>query len=152
MGIEVVSAKLIKRFTFAAAHYLPKHKGLCHQTHGHGWILNVCIKGIINKDTGMVIDYSDLKAVVQPIIDRFDHSFLNDWFENPTSENVAKYIYEYLYKSFKKMGCSLEYVDLWETETSHCIIEKGETIQLTEIQQLLVDSIKRERVGKRFRR
>ena len=152
MGIEVISAKVIKRFTMEIGHYLPRHKGKCWRSHGHSLRLDVCIKGIINKDTGMVIDYSDLKATVQPIINRFDHSFLNDWFENPTSENVAKYIYENLYKSFEKMGCSLEYVDLWETETSHCIIEKGETIQLTEIEQLLVDSIKRERVGKRFRR
>lgn len=114
-------AKLIKRFSFEAAHYLPKHKGLCKNTHGHHWVLDVCIKGEIDKESGMVVDYQTIKEVVQNmIISKFDHSFLNDWFEDPTSENIAKYIYDTLSPIFLPRS-TLEYVDLWETEKSHCI-------------------------------
>jgi 6-pyruvoyltetrahydropterin/6-carboxytetrahydropterin synthase len=126
----VVTAKLIKRFTFEAGHSLPQHKGKCKYVHGHSFKLDVCIHGNLNQEIGMVMDYKDIKDIVQPIIDRLDHSFLNDIFKDPTSENIGKYIYEYLYPEFEKNGCTLDYIDVWETEDSHCRIGLNDTIIL----------------------
>ncbi len=70
--------------------------------HGHNYNLEVKVIGYCNPDTGYVIDTKILSSIIQKeIIDVFDHRNLNldvPYFKNinPTTENVAKIIYEIL--------------------------------------------------------
>lgn len=68
--------ELTKEFRFEASHILPKHPGKCSRLHGHSWVLKVSVEGVINPETGFVMDYADLKKVVQPVIDKIDHTHL----------------------------------------------------------------------------
>jgi 6-pyruvoyltetrahydropterin/6-carboxytetrahydropterin synthase len=65
-----------KQFRFEASHQLNGYEGKCARLHGHSWILNVVVEGMINPKTGMVYDYVDLKSAIQPIVDRLDHQHL----------------------------------------------------------------------------
>ena len=71
--------ELSKIFTFEASHILPKHPGKCSRLHGHSWVLEVTVEGSVNPETGFVMDYADLKAAVQPVVDRLDHRHLGAW-------------------------------------------------------------------------
>jgi 6-pyruvoyltetrahydropterin/6-carboxytetrahydropterin synthase len=94
---------LYKEFRFEAAHRLPHHDGKCRRLHGHSWVGRVYVKGQIlipdGAKAGMLIDYGDLQDYMQPLLDDFlDHYYLNEslGLENPTSELIAKWIYEKL--------------------------------------------------------
>jgi 6-pyruvoyltetrahydropterin/6-carboxytetrahydropterin synthase len=94
---------LYKEFRFEAAHRLPHHDGKCRRLHGHSWVGRVYVKGqrLIpdGAKAGMLIDYGDLQDYMQPLLDDFlDHYYLNESLnlENPTSELIAKWIYEKL--------------------------------------------------------
>jgi 6-pyruvoyltetrahydropterin/6-carboxytetrahydropterin synthase len=77
---------------------LPRHTGKCARLHGHSWKLQVDVIGRVDPLSGFVMDYGDLKAAVQPMIDTYlDHYHLNDILENPTSENLLRWIGAYLY-------------------------------------------------------
>lgn len=71
--------ELAKEFKFEASHILTRHKGKCSQLHGHSWVLTVTVSGPVNPETGFVLDYIDIKAIVQPIVDELDHKHLGDW-------------------------------------------------------------------------
>ena len=113
---------IYKEFRFEAAHKLTHHDGKCSRLHGHSWIGRVYVKGntLISKGSkqGMVIDYGDIKKYVQPLLDNFlDHYYLNETLalDNPTSEIVAKWIFEQL----ETAGLpGLEAVEIRETCTS----------------------------------
>ena len=82
-----------KKFRFDAAHYLPNYKGKCHNLHGHGWVLEVEVSGEVSMESGLVLDFSTLKEIVQPVINCLDHSNLNDILSNPTCENILEYLW-----------------------------------------------------------
>jgi len=113
-----------KIFTFHAAHMLPNHTEECNNLHGHTYKLEIVISGLVcqnenSSSYGMIIDFSDLKYVVEEkIIRKYDHSFLNNFVENPTAENLLLKICEVLYPYFRE-NIKLEKVRLWETETSY---------------------------------
>ena len=93
--------ELFKEFTFEAAHRLPHvasdHK--CARLHGHSYRVTIRTTGEVNSETGMVMDFADIKAAFKPIRDEYlDHYYLNDveGLENPTSENLACWIWEKL--------------------------------------------------------
>lgn len=73
--------------TFEAAQYIPNHKGHCKFMHGHSYRVQVNLKGVMNTKTGMLVDFGDIKN----LIDRFDHTSLNDTFKMPSAENIAFY-------------------------------------------------------------
>jgi 6-pyruvoyltetrahydropterin/6-carboxytetrahydropterin synthase len=114
---------LRKRFTFEAAHVLPRHGGKCARMHGHSWVGWVEVEGDALQEsgpsTGMVIDFADLAAAVDPMVDaHLDHYVLNESLdiESPTSEAVAQWIYRYLHAR----GVPLSAVTIEETCTSVC--------------------------------
>jgi len=106
-----------KKFKFASSHRLPNHPDKCNDWHGHEWILEVCIRKRINDETGMVMDFSDLKEIVTTeIIDNFDHNIINEFVTIPTAENILVYIWEQLmFNSLLKGICELS---LWESADS----------------------------------
>jgi len=118
---------ICKTFSFEAAHRLPFHKGACHNLHGHSYRLEVEISGVPKKGAkdpsiGMIMDFGDLKKIVNGlIIDRLDHTLLNDTFYNPTAENMVVKFAAMLKSSFTANKCrvNLERVRLYETATSY---------------------------------
>ncbi len=112
--------ELYREFTFDAAHRLPNlpdgHK--CSNLHGHTFSVVIYVKGNIGAETGWVIDYSEIKAICAPIIDELDHKYLNDieCLENPTSENIAKYLWE----KIKRKLPMLSMVEVRETPSTGC--------------------------------
>lgn len=110
--------ELRKTLTFEAAHRLPHvpegHK--CGRLHGHSFSVTLVVQGALQSPSGWVIDYADIKAVAQPIIDQLDHYYLNDipGLENPTAEILSRWIFDRLKKSLP----SLAQVIVAETCTS----------------------------------
>jgi 6-pyruvoyltetrahydropterin/6-carboxytetrahydropterin synthase len=121
-------AEVSKKMEFAAAHFLPDYNGKCSQTHGHTWEVEVTISGEIDDKTGMVVDFSLVKKILEPIIDQFfDHHLLNDTINNPTAENIAQWLFEAFreemghYKIFHSDKC-LEAVTVWESRDSKATV------------------------------
>ena len=83
-----------KKLSFDAAHFLPNYEGKCKDVHGHTWKVEVACSGDLREDTGMVVDFKELKKFLEWVEDRFDHKLLNDFIKNPTAENISKYIFD----------------------------------------------------------
>lgn len=116
--------RLEKEFRFEASHQLPKHDGKCRRLHGHSWVGRIVVEGDrLSTDgpkTGMLIDYGDLGQAVAPLVDQYlDHHHLNETtgLENPTSEELARWIYDRL----KPRIGLLKEVRVLETCTSECV-------------------------------
>ena len=107
---------------FSAAHQLRGYKGKCEAMHGHNWRIQVTVSSDKLNDIGMVIDFHELKELTNEIILPLDHSFLNEVFPfteiNPSSENIAKWIYESIRKKIKEKNCNISSITVWENETS----------------------------------
>jgi len=79
--------EISREYGFEAAHFLPNHKGLCANLHGHSYTGRVTIAGVKLDEMGMIMDYSDLKVIIQNEIEsKYDHAMLNDVFAQPTAE------------------------------------------------------------------
>jgi len=111
-----------KKVSFDAAHHLPRYKGKCRDLHGHHWVVEVAVEGRVSPTTGMVIDFAWLKeALDAEVIERFDHTCLNEILDNPTAENLAQYIFEKVRDNWiqgPEETVQLAYVRVWETENS----------------------------------
>jgi len=85
---------------FSAAHHLRGYPGNCENPHGHNWTVDVYIECDNLNEIGIGIDFRDVKAVVKGLLKELDHVDLNTLpqfqNENPSSENVAKYLYREL--------------------------------------------------------
>lgn len=109
-------------FSFAAAHKLPNYKGPCANLHGHEWVMEVEISGEPDHDSGMVMDFGELKKLVnEAIIDKLDHSYLNDTFANPTAEQMVTAFVNTLQTRMElDPYAELERVRLYENPKSFC--------------------------------
>jgi len=67
--------KIAKEFRWEMGHRLPEHFGNCKNIHGHSYKMIVELEGEVN-EKGLVLDFYDLENIVEPIIDKLDHSFL----------------------------------------------------------------------------
>ncbi|MGO8670858.1 MAG: 6-carboxytetrahydropterin synthase QueD [Capsulimonadaceae bacterium] len=113
--------EIFKVFTFEAAHRLPgvpaNHK--CARLHGHSFRLEVHVEGPVDDEAGWVMDFADIAAAAAPVVAALDHYYLNeiDGLENPTSENIARWIWDRL----KPQLPQLSRVALHETCTAGCV-------------------------------
>ena len=113
--------ELRKTFQFEAAHYLPHlpedHK--CRRLHGHSFQAEIVVKGECNPKLGWLIDYADISAAFKPLWEQLDHHYLNeiDGLENPTSENVAVWIWDRLKPGLPLLAA----VEVAETCTARCV-------------------------------
>lgn len=112
--------KIIRRF--AAAHKLRGYRGQCEKIHGHTFKVEVKVQARKLDRLGLVMDFHDLKELADEIITCLDHELLNELAPfkkvNPTSENIARYIYDELKTQVGKNGPKLKKVTVWESEDS----------------------------------
>ncbi|MDP2927421.1 MAG: 6-carboxytetrahydropterin synthase QueD [Candidatus Omnitrophota bacterium] len=120
--------------TFSSAHNLRGYKGKCEDLHGHNWLVEILIKSAQLDDIGMVLDFKYLKKKLNATLEQMDHKYLNriPYFSaaggsasggkkvNPTSENIAKYIYKKLKPQIPLLNC----VTVWENSTSSANYEE----------------------------
>jgi 6-pyruvoyltetrahydropterin/6-carboxytetrahydropterin synthase len=114
------SVRLVRDFTFEAAHRLPSaptgHK--CARLHGHSFRIELVCEGEINVETGWLLDFADIKRAFEPTLALLDHHYLNEveGLENPTAENLARWIWI----KIKPQLSELTQVTIAETCTSRC--------------------------------
>lgn len=103
---------ITKEFEFDAAHNLVNYQGRCENLHGHRWRLQVTVKAPVGKD-GIAFDFVRLKEIVEEkVIKKLDHSYLNDLLSQPSTENIASWIWRRL------ESLPLYEVKVWESPTS----------------------------------
>ncbi|MDD5565957.1 MAG: 6-carboxytetrahydropterin synthase QueD [Candidatus Omnitrophica bacterium] len=104
--------------TFSSAHNLRGYKGKCEALHGHNWKVEAVVASQGLDKTGMVIDFKVVKHQLNTILEKLDHAYLNKipYFKahNPTSEQIALYVYTQLKKKVKQLAS----VTVWENSTS----------------------------------
>ena len=112
--------RLTKTFGFEAAHDLPTfpvgHK--CRRLHGHSFRFDLVVEGEVEEKQGYLIDYGEIKAAAEPVVQVLDHHYLNEieGLGNPTSENIARW----LWVKLKPILPNLTAVIVHETCTSAC--------------------------------
>lgn len=110
---------------FSSAHSLRGYQGRCEELHGHNWKVEIGVVGNKLDKTGLAIDFKVLKKRLRRILDTLDHKHLNKiaYFKrhNPSSENIARYIYERLLAVLKRDKVILKHVRVWESENASAI-------------------------------
>jgi 6-pyruvoyltetrahydropterin/6-carboxytetrahydropterin synthase len=95
---------------FSAAHHLREYKGKCENPHGHNWRVSACVAGEALNTEGMLIDFGELKKLLRDICAELDHTDINAHShftqENPTAENIARWIFERLAAVLSAAGFS----------------------------------------------
>ncbi len=111
--------------TFASGHYLRGYRGKCEKPHGHNYKVRITLEGKTLDNIGLLLDFRELKAAMNDVIDRLDHQMINEiepfTTVNPTAENMAKYFYDELNTSLGKTTdgrVRVKLVKLWETDTT----------------------------------
>jgi 6-pyruvoyltetrahydropterin/6-carboxytetrahydropterin synthase len=118
---------IFRVFQVEAAHFLPNvppgHK--CARMHGHSFRIEVHVSGAVGEDSGWVMDFAHLKKRFQPLYDQIDHHCLNDidGLENPTSENLARWIWSRLSPGLP----GLSKVVVQETCNAGCVYRGNDT-------------------------
>ncbi len=101
----------------ASAHFLKGYEGMCKNLHGHTWKIEVVIAANSLNKIGMVEDFVVIKKKLKEFLATIDHVCLNDlpYFKehNPTTENIAKYIYQNFSKQVQPL--KLTRVQVWES-------------------------------------
>jgi 6-pyruvoyltetrahydropterin/6-carboxytetrahydropterin synthase len=114
--------------TFSAAHALRKYRGRCERLHGHNWKVRVSLAGTRLNTTGMLMDFTELKTILDKILSDMDHRFLNEVVPfttvNPTAEHIAASICTRLQRETVslKPPVKVESVQVWESETSSATV------------------------------
>lgn len=107
---------------FGSAHQLREYKGKCENLHGHNWKVEVFVQGENLGQDGLLIDFKLVKKATEKVIDRLDHTFLNDldYFKevNPSSENIAKYIFNEISQNLNGPGITVNRITVWESDSA----------------------------------
>ena len=115
---------ITKIYTFEACHHLPHYVGACHSLHGHSYKLEVTVIGKREESPaeshcGMIMDFKGLKIIIEEVAGKYDHSNLNDFFTNPTAENMVEKIAGDIAFKLTPYDVRLVSCKLWETADSY---------------------------------
>ncbi|MCK5688624.1 6-carboxytetrahydropterin synthase QueD [Myxococcota bacterium] len=116
-----MSTTIIRDIHFESSHHLPKtpegHK--CRRLHGHSYTIEIHVTGEVDPEFGWIMDFGDIKEAFSPLYTQLDHHILNDieGLENPTSENIAAWIWERLLPAIPDLST----IVVHETYNSRCI-------------------------------
>ena len=107
---------------FAAAHRLENFNGKCEALHGHNWKVEVFLAGEQLDEAGLLVDFGVIKARTNALLEEIDHKYLNELEafreQNPSSENLARYLFERLSTTLIRDGVRVSRVNVWESDTS----------------------------------
>jgi len=105
--------------TFASGHALRGYRGKCENVHGHNYRVQLTLAGPELDSTGLLVDFVEVKKLIQGVVGYLDHRFINDLppFDklNPSAENLAKYFYDEICRKLSN-GVELRQVTIWETD------------------------------------
>jgi 6-pyruvoyltetrahydropterin/6-carboxytetrahydropterin synthase len=105
--------------SFAAAHNLKDFRGKCENLHGHNWKVEVVLRGESLESNGILVDFGEVKAATREALEEVDHTYLNElpFFSqnNPSSENVARFLFEKLSAKLNTANRRLLSVSAWES-------------------------------------
>jgi 6-pyruvoyltetrahydropterin/6-carboxytetrahydropterin synthase len=111
--------ELIVERSFSSAHCLRDYDGACARLHGHNYRVECSVVGEQLQPDGMLLDFGRLKELCDEILDAMDHRLLNELPQfadvNPTSEGIARYIFEALEASLGMGNVRVSAVRVWET-------------------------------------
>ena len=107
---------------FSAAHQLRGYKGKCENMHGHNWKVQIFVSADKLNEIDLAMDFHDLKAIAKETLSTLDHAFLNEVFPftevNPSSENIAKWIFDSMKKKVNDEHIGVSAVTVWESDTA----------------------------------
>jgi 6-pyruvoyltetrahydropterin/6-carboxytetrahydropterin synthase len=110
------------RTHFSAAHRLVGHQGVCANFHGHNWEIEIFLKGLDLDSIGILVDFKVVKEAVQEVLGGLDHADLNQHpafaVQNPTSENIARLLFEELGRRLNTQGSRVSKVRVSESPNS----------------------------------
>jgi 6-pyruvoyltetrahydropterin/6-carboxytetrahydropterin synthase len=108
--------------TISASHHLRGYQGKCERIHGHNWKIEATAGAEALDGLGMAIDFGVLREHLRAVTEPLDHSDLNGLPEfsscNPSSENLARLVFERLAARLQGAPVRLVRVRVWETEGS----------------------------------
>jgi 6-pyruvoyltetrahydropterin/6-carboxytetrahydropterin synthase len=115
--------------SFAAGHALRGYRGKCENVHGHNYKVCVTLRGEQLDGAGLLCDFVEVKRLLQAVIDRLDHRFMNDippFTElNPSAENLARYFYQELQRGLTENPAPVPVrvgeVKIWETDSTSAV-------------------------------
>lgn len=110
---------LTVRGEFSAAHALRHYQGKCENMHGHNYGAELTVRGEkLSSDTELAMDFSEMKKIFREVLEQLDHHILNETppFDviNPSSENLARYIWKQLEPRFAQSPVELYSVTVSE--------------------------------------
>ena len=111
---------------FSSSHQLRNYGGKCEELHGHNFTVQAEVEGSrLEPDTGILIDFKELKAKLNQVVDPLDHTHLNEHPQfldlNPSSEHLARHIYRELGKTLADTGVKVRKVSVSEKESSTAV-------------------------------
>ena len=105
--------------SFSAAHHLKNYHGPCENVHGHNWVVRAYVRCTKLNDLGIGIDFRTVKNALAQAIEGLDHADLNAFFDpldqNPSSENIAAYVFKKMEPRISGDGCVMARVEVSET-------------------------------------
>lgn len=123
---------IFKDFTFSAAHAIRGHTRGCQNLHGHNYRVRVHLRAGRLDDLGMVLDFADLKEMMQEILGPFDHRVINDIppFDerNTTAELFSEYVFQEVARRLDGRAedrdrVRVVRVEVWENDTACAVFE-----------------------------
>ncbi|HEX7475243.1 MAG TPA: 6-carboxytetrahydropterin synthase QueD [Dehalococcoidales bacterium] len=101
-----------------SAHYLRGYKGKCENVHGHTYGIIVRLKAAKLNEIGLVYDFTDVKRLLDAVLDKYDHKLLNDIppFDkiNPSAENIAATVSREVQSKLVGAPVTVKAVEVWE--------------------------------------
>lgn len=136
IGSKKGAAELFEVFReveFSAAHSLRGYRGRCENLHGHNWKVRVHVKARELNPLGMVMDFGEIEEALNAILAKLDHQNLNETSPfvttNPTSENIAKYIFREASKIIDTDNLRVDRVMIWEKDNSCAVYEADQNVK-----------------------
>lgn len=110
---------------FSAGHHLRDYPGNCERPHGHNWHVEITVRASRLDELGMGIDFRTVKDAAARVMKELDHCDLNEHpsfkEKNPSSENLAVYIFDSLKEELQHERYKLYSVLVGETPSSAVI-------------------------------
>lgn len=122
--------ELIVERSFSAAHALRDYDGPCARLHGHNYRVELGVVGDDLDPNGMLLDFGELMDICDRILGEMDHQCLNELpafaDQNPTSENIARHIYDNVRSALAGTHVTVSYVRVWETAGQSATYREGQ--------------------------